>query len=162
MSILAVKTFIANQAPLIPLTGTIWKQVKASRQRPKRGTAGFNVFLTVGRIRRRETRLTTPRGPAEKDALYEVEVLLYAVHSDEQVGGDSFDVFLEQVCQVYRSVVAGNPTLTDAVTGQVSYLTDMGETIEVELLPVFFLDETETDVGFNAIITFQVREVVTA
>lgn len=160
MSYLSAKTYVANQLPTVSITGTLWKAVVSSRQRLKRGKAGFNAFVMLGRFRRREDRLTAPRASAEKEAQCEVELLLYAEHSDAQTGGDSFDVLIENTCQVFRAGV-GNPTLTDAVTGQVSYLTDLGEVIDVDLLPFFFTDGTESRVGFQAVVTLMFREVIT-
>lgn len=159
MSILSVKTYLANQANSISLTGTIWVAVQSFRQRPKRGKAGANVFVIVGRVRRREARATMPRGLAEKENQYEAEVLLYAEHTDAQAGGDHFDALVELACQAYRSTV-GNPTLVDAIIGQTSYLMDFGEDIDAEVLPSFFLDEAETRVAFQAVLTLPIREIL--
>lgn len=160
MSYLSGKTYIANQLPTVSITGTLWKAVISNRQRLKRGKTGFNAFIMVGRVRRREERMTTPRASAEKGAQWEVELLLYAEHSDSLSGGDSFDVLIENTCSVFRTGV-GNPTLTDVVTGQVSYFSDLGEVIDVDLLPTFFTGEDESRVAFQAVVTLIMREVIT-
>lgn len=160
MSLLSVKTYLAAQGATISLSGTIWQSVQSFRQRPKRGKAGGNVFVIVGRVRRTEDRATMPRGLAEKENQYQAEVLLYAEHTDAQAGGDHFDALVELACQAYRSAT-GNPTLVDAIIGQTSYLGDFGERIDVELLPTIFVsDEAETRVGFQAVLTLPIREIL--
>ncbi len=159
MSINSVKVYVANQAPSISLTGTIWKTVIASPQRLKRGKTGFNVFVMVGRVRRRESRMTSPRGSAEKEVPYEVDILLYAEHSDAQSGGNHFDALIENACQVYRGGV-GNPTLTDTFGAPTTYLTDIGEAIDVDVLPSFFTDDSESRVAFQAVLTLRLTEVL--
>jgi hypothetical protein len=159
VSILSVKTYLAAQGATISLTGTIWQSVQSFRQRPKRGKAGGAVFVVVGRVRRREARATMPRGLAEKESQYEVEVLLYAEHTDEQAGGDHFDALVELACQAYRGTT-GNPTLVDAIIGQTSYLMDFGEAIDVEVLPSIYVGENESRVGFQAVLTLPIREVL--
>lgn len=159
MSVLSVKTYLATQGATISLTGTIWVAVQSFRQRPKRGKAGANVFVIVGRVRRREQRATMPRGLAEKENQYQAEVMLYAEHTDAQAGGDHFDALVELACQAYRSAT-GNPTLVDAIIGQTSYLMDFGEAIEVDVLPSFFLDEQQTRCGFQAVLTLPIREIL--
>ena len=159
MSINSVKVYVANQAPSVSLTGLIWKAVVGSPQRMKRGKTGFNVFLMVGRVRRSEARMTTPRGSAEKEIPYDVDIMLYAEHTDAISGGNHFDALIENVCQVYRGGV-GNPTLTDTFGAPTSYLTDIGEAIDVDLLPSFFTDDSESRVAFQAILTLKLREVL--
>jgi hypothetical protein len=160
VSILAVKTYIAAQAPLISLTNTIWQHVHGYRQRPKREKVGVTTILTVGRVRRREDRETIPRGSAEKLNAYTVDVLLYAEHSDEQVGGDHFDALIENTCDVYRRATPGNPTLVDAIIGQTSYVTHIGEHIDVDLLDVEFVGGQQSRVAFRAILTLDVSEIL--
>ena len=159
MSINSVKAYVASQGATTSLTGLIWKNVVAAAQRPKRGKAGFNVFVIVGRVRRHETRMTSPRGSAEKEVPYDVDILLYAEHSDAKSGADHFDALIENACQVYRGGV-GNPTLTDAFGGPTTYLTDIGETIDVEELPPFFTDDSESRVALQAILTLRLTEVL--
>ena len=161
MSILAVKTYIADQAQTISLTGMIWKQVQSFSYQPKRGKAGGNIFVAAGPLRRREERLTSPRGAAEKRLPYEAEILLFAEHSNEQTGSHYFDVFVEAACQVYRSGV-GNPTITDPITGAQSYLTDFGEEVDVDMLSSFFVGDDESRVAFEAVLTMRVTEVLTS
>lgn len=161
MSLNSVKHYFATQAPNISLSGLIWKQVAGFAQRPKRGKAGFDVFVIVGRVSRRESRLTSPRGPAEKELRYDVEVMLYAEHSDAQVGGDHFDALIENTCQAYRALSIGNPTLTDSFGGPNSYLTNFGEEIAVDLLDPFFTDAEETRPAFQAVLTVSVSEILT-
>lgn len=159
MSINSVKVYLAAQGATISLTGTIWQTVQSSAQRPKRGKAGSNVFVIVGRVRRREQRATMPRGLAEKENQYTAEVMLYAEHTDAVTGGHHFDALCELACQAYRSAT-GNPTLVDAIIGQTSYLGDFGEQVDVDVLPSFFLDEQETRCGFQAVLTLPIREIL--
>jgi len=159
MSLNAVKKYFATQATSVSLAGLIWKSVQGFAQRPKRGKSGFNVFVIVGRVRRRETRATMPRGSAEKEIPYEVDIMLYAEHSDEQAGGDHFDALIENTCQAYRSAT-GNPTLTDSFGAPNSYLTNFGEDIDVELLDPMFLDGEESRVAFQAVLTVMVSEIL--
>lgn len=160
MTLLAVKKYVADQASSVSLANTIWKQVVSSRQRPKRGKAGYNVFVIVGRVRRRERRATAPRGSAEKELPYEVEVILYAEHSEEQSGGDNFDVLCENAAKVYRAAAVGNPTITDPVTAETSYLSDVGEEMDLDQLIPTYTDEAESRVAFQAILTLVLHEVL--
>ena len=161
MSLNSVKTYIATQGATVSLTSLIWKNAVVAAQRPKRGKAGFNVFVIVGRVRRREQRATMPRGPAEKESVYDVDVMFYAEHTDAKSGGDHFDALIENACQVYRTTT-GNPTLTDSFGAASSYLTDVGETMDVEILPPFFTDDSESRTAFQGILTFNLREILTA
>lgn len=161
MTLLAVKSYVATQAALIPLTGiTIWTAVHAYRQRPKREKAGHTCIAVVGDLRRVEERTSMPRGLAEKEAVYELDLLLYATHSDEQAGGDAFDTLVENAAAFYRSLTPGNPTLVDAVTGVTSYLTHIGERQEVEMLLPEETGGSQSRMDFRAILRLELREIV--
>ena len=159
MSINSVKSYLASKAPSISLTGTIWVAVHGYTQRPKREKVGDNVILAVGDVRRREDRLSMPRGSAEKENVYQVSILLYAAHSDEIGGGNHFDALIENACDVYRRATPGNPTLVDAITGQTSYLTYIGENIEVRTFPPE-MTAPQGRTEFRAVLTLQVKEIL--
>lgn len=160
MSLLSVKAYLAALAPSVSTVGLVYETIVGYRQRPKREKAGQHAILVVGQLRRVEDRETSPRGLAEKLNVYTVELLLYAEHSDEQIGGDHFDALCENVADTYRRITPGNPTLVDAVSGQTSYITHVGEHIDVELLPTEFAGANQSRIVHRAVLTLEVREIL--
>lgn len=164
MTLRAVKAYVAQQATsgaAALLNGqSVWTEVHAYAQRPKLDKAGHRVLVVIGRWRRREERMTSPRGSGEKERVYLMDLLLYATASDELAGGDAFDTLTENLFGLFATATPGNPTLTDAVTGQQSYLTHIGETGDVEMLPVMSTATPQGRVSFRSIVRLEIREVV--
>ena len=161
MTLLSVKSYVATQAAQIPLSGiSIWSAVHAYRQRPKREKAGHTCIAAIGDVRRIEDRATMPRGAAEKLLTYDLDLLLYATHSDEQSGGDAFDTLVENAAAFFRTLTPGNPALIDAVTGATSYLTHIGEREEVELLLPEETGGSQSRMNFRAILRLAIVEIV--
>ena len=89
------------------------------------------VYVWGGRLV--EARATIPRGPGQKRILHRVDVYVHWASDSYDPSGavTTFPVLLDAIRQTIRSVTLP-VTLTDAVTGEVSNLTDFGENLALD------------------------------
>lgn len=160
MSALAVVTFVANQASSVSLTSLIWARLIGYAVPPKYAKAGAQALLVVGTPEEEENRLTPPRGTGEKEVIWQVPVLVYATHTKVTEGGQHFYALLQRIRAQYSQLSPGNPTITDPITNDTSYITYIGERQRMRILDLFatvFRGRT----AFRAILTLEVREILT-
>lgn len=117
-----------NQATIIANTQS-WQSVITMRQVPKFEKLGTGLFIITGPSTRTQTRLSGSRGAGQKKNVYRMRVWMYAVAKDDQQGGDDFDIAWENLAHLFVTL-AVQVGITDPITGEQSWLHDVGELIE--------------------------------
>ena len=130
MSNLAIKTFM--QLSLASLTGEVPMLVWA--QQPKVTIADTDqCAVVVSTPNSSEERLSRPRGPSgTKQRKVQVRLNFTWVYTDDQVGGQNFDLLLDAIDKLIGNLPLPIP-LIDPVTGEPSTLQDLGENIDTTL-----------------------------
>lgn len=155
----AVTKFVADNAnTTIPTNVTLFKTIQVTRHEPKITTLGATVAVWVGETRRQVTRLSLGRGGGQKEAKWNVQLMLIATCSDEINGRDQFQGIVDNIAESYETIsLSPPPTITDPVDGGSTQILIIGESwSDVEFRPEFTGEQGR--VVFRAIITIPITE----
>lgn len=133
----AVKNWMAStfldQAQQI-VAGTRWDDCLVYAQRPKFQKLGAKAMLVIGDVRRKTLRIGMGRPAGLKRHEYDITLLVQAVDSDDQGGGDDFDQVMDQVETIMETLLI-EAVITDPVDGSKYRITKIGEEIDSQTHP---------------------------
>ncbi len=159
MTVLAVKTYVAQQAGTVAMGGLPWPFINSYVQRPREDFDAGVCMVTVTDFRRIEKRMRGNRGAGSKEEAWQVVLMMQALHEDATVGGNSFDVLMENMEKMFRTG-PGQATVQDPITLETSTLTHIGEQMDLRGLPPME-SSPPAEVIFRATLTLALTEYFT-